>query len=175
MVDEDKAIDPVELLIKSAVLDDIMANKNQSRQILELYKQNTEDLLKKLHAHNALLNIICKQYDMPFLYESASFPLGTFKKFGILNDIGNFAMSDVYNSLYGNWEQMKAKAAFLKELYPSTIFDAESKEYDPDEALVQKVEEKLANAQHTQQALQLLENGLKLLPEILGTAEGVSK
>ena len=175
VTNDPNAKDPVEMAIEAAVIDDIMANKNQSRQILEHYKNTTEDLFRQLHAHNALLGIICKLYDMPFLYESASFPLGTFKKFGILNDIGNFAMSDVYNSLYGNWEQMKAKAAFLKELYPSTIFDAESKEYDPDEALVQKVEEKLANAQHTQQALQLLENGLKLLPEILGTAEGVSK
>ena len=175
VTNDPNAKDPVEMAIEAAVIDDIMANKNQSRQILEHYKNTTEDLFRQLHAHNALLGIICKLYDMPFLYESASFPLGTFKKFGILNDIGNFAMSDVYSSLYGNWEQMKAKAAFLKELYPSTIFDAESKEYDPDEALVQKVEEKLANAQHTQQALQLLENGLKLLPEILGTAEGVSK
>ena len=175
VTNDPNAKDPVEMAIEAEMLDDIMANKNQSRQILEHYKKTTEDLFRQLHAHNALLGIICKLYDMPFLYESASFPLGTFKKFGILNDIGNFAMSDVYSSLYGNWEQMKAKAAFLKELYPSTIFDAESKEYDPDEALVQKVEEKLANAQHTQQALQLLEYGLKLLPEILGTAEGVSK
>lgn len=173
VVDEDKAIDPVELLIKSAVLDDIMANKNQSRQILELYKQNTEDLLKKLHAHNALLNIICKQYDMPFLYKSASFPLSTFKQFGRLNGIQDTDILEVYGSLYGNWEQLKAKAAFLKEVYPETIFDAENKVYEPDEALVQKVEEKLEKVKHSQAALHLLEEGMKLLPEIMGTEAGV--
>ena len=175
VTNDPNAKDPVELAIEAAVLDDIMANKKQSKQILEHYRKTTEDLFKQLHAHNALLGIICKLYDMPFLYESASFPLATFKKFGQLNDIGNFEMHDVYSSLYGNWEQMKAKAAFLKEVYPSTIFDAENKVYDPDEELVKQVEEKLAEAQHTQKALQLLENGLKLLPEILGTAEGVSK
>lgn len=167
------AKDPVEMVIKAAVLDDIMANKNQSRQFIELYKNGTEDLFKSLHAHNALLGIICRLYDMPFLYDSASFPLATFKSFGVANNISNFDLDEVYSSLYGNWEQLKAKAAFLKELYPDSIFDAESKEYDPDEAQVQKVEDKLLEAMHTQKALQLLENGMKFLPEILGTEAGV--
>jgi len=170
ITEEDTAIDPVEILVKSAYIDEAMKEDGAVNisTVISSYKKKLEDLYKRLHAHNTLLDIICRLYGMPFLYETASFPISTFEVFGDANLITTPAFNMVYGHLYGNTKRIIEKAEFINRMFPENIFNAESKEYDPAAELVEKVETKLAEAQGTLEAHKLLEHGLRLIPELLG-------
>lgn len=168
IVEADTAKDPVEDTVAAAIFDDTMKNKGKAKDYLIMYRTHYEGLIKKLHAHNKLLQIICRLYDINFLYENASFPLNTFSKFDKNNLLETPPLLLVYGHLYGTWEQVKQKAAFISEVYPSKCFDAENECYDPAEERVEEVEEILQKAMHTQSAGKILEMGTDLVKLLLG-------